>query len=51
MPQFHLHLIVRYENDAAWPGPVWGVGAAEPFTDEQAKAVISMMQNLLVLTS
>ena len=49
--QFHLHLIVRYKNDAAWPGPVWGVGAAEPFTDEQAKAVIKMMQNLLALTS
>ncbi|MDA8881259.1 HIT domain-containing protein [Alphaproteobacteria bacterium] len=47
VPQFHLHLIARHKNDAAWPGPVWGVGVAEPFCDEQAKAVIHMMQDLL----
>ena len=47
VPQFHLHLIARHEDDAAWPGPVWGVGAAEPFSDEQAKAIIHMMQDLL----
>ena len=21
--QLHIHLIARYENDSAWPGPVW----------------------------
>ena len=26
--QFHVHLIGRYEGDPAWPGPVWGQGAA-----------------------
>lgn len=29
--QLHVHVIARYEDDAAWPGPVWGVGAAEPY--------------------
>lgn len=24
-PQLHIHHIVRFENDPAWPGPVWGV--------------------------
>ncbi|MBI2707450.1 MAG: HIT domain-containing protein [Proteobacteria bacterium] len=24
VPQLHIHVIARYENDAAWPGPVWG---------------------------
>jgi diadenosine tetraphosphate (Ap4A) HIT family hydrolase len=24
VPQLHLHHIVRYETDPAWPGPVWG---------------------------
>jgi len=23
-PQLHVHHIVRYKNDAAWPGPIWG---------------------------
>lgn len=22
--QLHIHVIARYENDSAWPGPVWG---------------------------
>jgi len=24
VPQLHMHLIVRYKNDAAWPDPIWG---------------------------
>ena len=26
--QYHVHLIGRHEGDPAWPGPVWGQGAA-----------------------
>ncbi|WP_136066309.1 HIT domain-containing protein [Modicisalibacter radicis] len=36
VPQLHMHVIVRYRDDAAWPGPVWGVGTPEPY---QARAV------------
>ncbi len=25
-PQLHLHVVGRRADDAAWPGPVWGVG-------------------------
>jgi len=25
--QLHVHVIARFETDAAWPGPVWGSGA------------------------
>lgn len=31
VPQLHVHVIVRHQDDAAWPGPVWGVGKAEPY--------------------
>ena len=24
VPQLHLHHIVRYQSDPAWPAPVWG---------------------------
>jgi diadenosine tetraphosphate (Ap4A) HIT family hydrolase len=24
--QLHVHIIARYENDKAWPGPVWNSG-------------------------
>jgi diadenosine tetraphosphate (Ap4A) HIT family hydrolase len=30
--QLHIHVVGRHEDDAAWPAPVWGSGAAERFT-------------------
>ena len=24
--QLHIHILGRFEGDAAWPGPVWGAG-------------------------
>lgn len=24
VPQLHIHHVVRYRDDPAWPGPVWG---------------------------
>lgn len=32
--QLHVHLVGRHEGDAAWPGPVWGQGTAEPYSAE-----------------
>ncbi|MEQ8603888.1 MAG: HIT family protein [Marivibrio sp.] len=37
VPQLHIHVIARFEGDAAWPGPVWGAGSTE-FYGEQALA-------------
>ncbi|AUD78005.1 HIT family protein [Kangiella profundi] len=25
VPQLHIHHIARYQDDPAWPGPIWGV--------------------------
>ncbi|MCW2273263.1 HIT domain-containing protein [Rhodoblastus acidophilus] len=33
--QLHVHVVGRSETDAAWPGPVWGAGVAEPYDDPQ----------------
>lgn len=33
VPQLHLHHIVRYPGDPAWPGPVWGRHPPRPYTD------------------
>lgn len=33
VPQLHVHVIARFATDAAWPGPVWGSGPAEPYGD------------------
>src|ERR1700743_463272 len=29
--QLHVHVIARRPQDPAWPAPVWGFGAAEPY--------------------
>ncbi|MFQ5509140.1 MAG: HIT domain-containing protein [Leptospirillia bacterium] len=34
VPQLHLHHVVRFEGDPAWPGPVWGHSPAVPYSDE-----------------
>jgi diadenosine tetraphosphate (Ap4A) HIT family hydrolase len=31
VPQLHIHVIARFAGDVAWPGPVWGSGAAERY--------------------
>lgn len=34
VPQLHIHIIARFENDAAWPAPVWSAKtAAAPYTE------------------
>jgi diadenosine tetraphosphate (Ap4A) HIT family hydrolase len=34
VPQLHIHVIARRVGDSAWPGPVWGQGAAESYGAE-----------------
>jgi diadenosine tetraphosphate (Ap4A) HIT family hydrolase len=33
VPQLHLHHVVRYLNDPAWPGPVWGRFDPKPYDE------------------
>ena len=47
VPQLHLHHIVRFEGDAAWPGPVWGKQPPVPYTEEQLASVKAKLQPLL----
>ncbi|WP_031436590.1 HIT domain-containing protein [Methylobacter tundripaludum] len=35
VPQLHIHHIVRYQVDKAWPAPVWGKFDAVPYTERQ----------------
>ena len=37
VPQFHVHVIARFERDAAWPKPVWGVGERIPYTTQELR--------------
>lgn len=42
VPQLHLHHVVRYRNDPAWPGPIWGRFDPKPYDE---RAVIDVKEN------
>ncbi|MEX3011082.1 HIT family protein [Hoeflea sp. TYP-13] len=39
--QLHVHVVARNPGDIGWPGPVWGVGNAEPYDTNGANELIS----------
>ena len=45
--QLHVHHIARFHTDDAWPGPVWGVGSAVPYSDAARDALIDELRSLL----
>ena len=47
--QLHLHVIARFENDDAWPNPVWGRGARVPYAPEAAAKVAEQMKAAMAL--
>jgi len=46
VPQLHLHHIVRYRDDVAWPAPVWGFESRRPYG---ARARAQMSERLMGL--
>lgn len=45
--QLHVHLVGRHAGDAAWPGPVWGSGAAQRHAPEALAAQIEYWRSRL----
>lgn len=41
--QLHLHHIVRYRGDPAWPAPVWGQAPAQAYTPAGEAEVIARL--------
>jgi diadenosine tetraphosphate (Ap4A) HIT family hydrolase len=44
VPQLHIHHIVRYRDDPAWPAPVWGRVPARPYSDAALAGVLSVLR-------
>ncbi|WP_110685917.1 HIT domain-containing protein [Salinicola aestuarinus] len=48
--QLHVHVIVRFADDPAWPGPVWGQGEAETYAeaalDERCETIRRLARTL-----
>lgn len=45
--QLHVHHVVRYEDDVAWPAPIWGVVDANPYSDEEIESIRQRIHTLL----
>jgi diadenosine tetraphosphate (Ap4A) HIT family hydrolase len=42
--QLHIHVVARREGDAAWPGPVWGHGRAEPYASNKLQLQLVLLR-------
>ena len=47
VPQLHVHVIARFEDDIAWPRPVWGTATAKPYSPESLIERIERLQAAL----
>jgi len=49
--QLHVHVVARCEGDAAWPGPVWGHGRAQPYAEAGLRARRDALRQALADTT
>ena len=45
--QLHVHIVARFEGDAAWPGPVWGSGPAQDYPVGAIDALVERLRDRL----
>jgi len=46
VPQLHIHHIVRYQHDIAWPRPVWGQVPAQPYSQKKIDDMKELLASL-----
>lgn len=47
VPQLHIHHIVRYRHDPAWPAPVWAKVPAAAYSEPAMNEVIGKLLSVL----
>lgn len=47
VPQLHVHHVVRYRDDPAWPAPVWGKFTPLPYDDAGLAATVARLKSTL----
>jgi diadenosine tetraphosphate (Ap4A) HIT family hydrolase len=45
--QLHVHVIARFEDDPAWPAPIWGKVETRPYTPEELVECMALLDKLL----
>jgi diadenosine tetraphosphate (Ap4A) HIT family hydrolase len=41
--QLHVHVIARFREDEAWPGPVWGVVPRKPYASDARMELVEKL--------
>lgn len=49
VPQLHVHVIARFDNDGAWPHPVWNSGIKKDYADDELDKAVSALKRALAL--
>ncbi len=47
VPQLHIHHVVRFQTDRAWPHPVWSRFEPEPYSDSALIPILDFTQSLI----
>ena len=47
VPQLHIHHIVRYRSDIAWPGPIWGKFDPIPYTKPEIGNTLELLEPVI----
>ena len=45
--QLHVHVVARFQDDAAWPAPVWGAVPPLAYESNKAERLINTLQDAL----
>lgn len=45
VPQLHIHIIARSEDDPAWPGPVWDHPQKTPYSESEKEDICKLLRS------
>jgi diadenosine tetraphosphate (Ap4A) HIT family hydrolase len=48
VPQLHVHHIVRYATDVAWPAPIWGKFAAQAYSPAAIEEIRTLLSTAAI---
>ncbi len=47
VPQLHIHHVVRYKKDPAWPAPIWGFGNAIKYEVKELELIKIKVEGIM----
>ena len=48
VPQLHIHHVVRYKSDKAWPAPIWGMFDPLAYTTNELDVMLDELKEAII---